>query len=100
MVHPIERDPVTIASKPIYGPRFGVGMLALVALFSFGLGVASGGIILPFLRSAAPVGIDATVAGSTKSQTDQALLSVLPQSILAELDAVQGPIPTNLSVEQ
>lgn len=100
MVHPIERDPVTIASKQIYGPRFGVGMLALVALFSFGLGVASGGIILPFLRSAAPVGTGATVAAPTKSQTDQGLLSVLPQSILAELDAVQGPMPTNLSVEQ
>lgn len=100
MVHPIERDPVKIVSKPIYGPRFGMGMLALVALFSFGLGVASGGIILPFLRSAAPVSIGSAATPPTKGQTDQGLLAVLPQSILAELDQVQGPISTNLSVEQ
>lgn len=100
MVHPIERDPVTIASRPIYGPRFGVGMLALVALFSFGLGVASGGIILPFLRSAAPDGIGSTVTVPTQGQTNQALLSFLPQTILAELDSVQGPVATNLSIEQ
>ncbi len=100
MVQPMDREPVTIVSKPIYGPRFGVGMLALVALFSFGLGVASGGIILPFLRSAAPVGIGSSVTAPTQGQTNQALLSVLPQTILAELDSVQGPVGTNLSIEQ
>lgn len=96
----MERDPVAIVSKPIYGPRFGVGMLALVALFSFGLGVASGGIILPFLRSAAPETVGSAASSPTKSQSEQALLSVLPQSILAELDTMQGPLATNLSVEQ
>lgn len=96
----MERDPVSIVSKPIYGPRFGVGMLALVALFSFGVGVASGGIILPFLRSAAPVGIGSAVTAPTQGQSNQALLSVLPQTILAELDSVQGPLATNLSIEQ
>ena len=45
MVQEMDREPVTIASKPIYGPRFGVGMLALVALFSFGVGVAAAGFI-------------------------------------------------------
>lgn len=96
----MDREPVTIVSKPIYGPRFGLGMLALVALFSFGVGVASGGVILPFLRSAAPVGIGSEVTAPTQGQTNQALLSVLPQTILAELDSVQGPVGTNLSIEQ
>ncbi|MCE2890446.1 MAG: hypothetical protein ACK51R_15050 [Hyphomonadaceae bacterium] len=96
----MDREPVTIVSKPIYGPRFGVGMLALVALFSFVVGVASGGIMLPFLRSAAPVGIGSAVTAPTQGQTNQALLSVLPQTILAELDSVQGPVGTNLSIEQ
>ena len=100
MVQEMDREPVTIASKPIYGPRFGVGMLALVALFSFGVGVAAGGIILPFLRSAAPVGIGSAVTAPTQGQTNQALLSVLPQTILAEIDSVQGPVSTNLSIEQ
>ena len=100
MVQEMDRDPVTIVSKPIYGPRFGVGMLALVALFSFGVGVATGGIILPFLRSAAPVSIGSAVTAPTQGQINQALLSILPQTILAELDSVQGPVPTNLSVEQ
>ena len=96
----MEREPVTLVSKPIYGPRFGVGMLALVALFCFGLGVAAGGIILPFLRSAAPIDIGATATSSSRGQTNQAQLSILPQTILAELDSVQGPVSTNLSVEQ
>jgi hypothetical protein len=100
MAQEMDREPVTIVSKPIYGPRFGVGMLALVALLSFGIGVATGGIILPFLRSAAPVGIGSAVTSPTQGQTDQALLSILPQTILAELDSVQGPVSTNLSVEQ
>lgn len=100
MVQEMDREPVTIASRPIYGPRFGVGMLALVALFSFGVGVASGGIILPFLRSPAPVGIGSAVTAPSEGQTNQALLSVLPQTILAELDSVQGPVSTNLSIEQ
>jgi len=100
MMQPMDREPVTIVSKPIYGPRFGVGMLALVALFSFGVGVAAGGIILPFLRSAAPVGIGSAVTAPTQGQTNQALLSVLPQTILAEIDSVQGPVSTNLSIEQ
>jgi len=100
MVQPMDREPVTIASRPIYGPRFGVGMLALVALFSFGVGVASGGIILPFLRSPAPVGIGSAVTAPSQGQSNQALLSVLPQTILAELDSGQGPVSTNLSIEQ
>ncbi len=100
MVQEVDREPVTIVSKPIYGPRFGVGMLALVALFSFGVGVATGGIILPFLRSAAPLGIGSAVTAPTQGQTNQALLSILPQTILAELDSVQGPVSTNLSIEQ
>jgi hypothetical protein len=100
MVQEMDREPVTIVSKPIYGPRFGVGMLALVALFSFGIGIATGGIILPFLRSAAPVGIGSAVTSPTQGQINQALLSILPQTILAELDSVQGPVSTNLSVEQ
>ena len=100
MVQPMDREPVTIVSKPIYGPRFGVGMLALVALFSFGVGVATGGIIFPFLRSAAPDGIGSAVTSPTQRQTNQALLSVLPQTILAELDSAQGPVSTNLSIEQ
>ncbi len=100
MVQAMDRDPVAIVSKPIYGPRFGVGMLALVALFSFGVGVATGGIILPFLRSAAPVGIGSAVSSPTQGQTNQALLSMLPQTILAEIDGVQGPVSTNLSIEQ
>ena len=100
MVQPMDREPVTIVSKPIYGPRFGVGMLALVALFSFGVGVAAGGIIFPFLRSAAPDGIGSAVTSPTQRQTNQALLSVLPQTILAELDSAQGPVSTNLSIEQ
>ncbi len=100
MVQAMDRDPVAIVSKPIYGPRFGVGMLALVALFSFGVGVATGGIILPFLRSAAPIGIGSAVTSPTQGQTNQALLSLLPQTILAELDGVQGPVSTNLSIEQ
>lgn len=100
MVQELDREPVTIVSKPIYGPRFGVGMLALVALFSFGVGVATGGIILPFLRSAAPLGIGSAVTAPTQGQTNQALLSILPQTILAELDSVQGPVSTNLSIEQ
>lgn len=100
MAHHMDRDSVTIVSKPVYGPRFGVGMLALVALFSFGLGVAAGGIILPFLRSAAPDGIGSTATPSTGGQANQALLVVLPQTILAELDSVQGPVSTNLSIEQ
>jgi len=100
MVQPMDREPVTIVSKPIYGPRFGVGMLALVALFSFGVGVGTGGIILPFLRSAAPVGIGSAVTSPSQGQTNQALLTVLPQTILAEIDSVQGPVSTNLSIEQ
>jgi hypothetical protein len=100
MVQPMDREPVTIVSKSIYGPRFGVGMLALVALFSFGVGVATGGIIFPFLRSAAPDGIGSAVTSPTQRQTNQALLSVLPQTILAELDSAQGPVSTNLSIEQ
>jgi len=96
----MDREPVTIVSKPIYVPRFGVGMLALVALFSFGVGVAAGGIILPFLRSAAPVGIGSAVTAPTQGQINQALLTILAQTILAELDSVQGPVSTNLSVEQ
>jgi len=100
MVQVMDREPVTIVSKPIYGPRFGVGMLALVALFSFGIGIATGGIILPFLRSAAPVSIGSAVTSPTQGQINQALLTILPQTILAELDSVQGPLSTNLSVEQ
>ena len=100
MVQEMDREPVTIVSKLFYGPRFGIGMLGLVALFSFGVGVATSGIILPFLRSAAPVGMGSAVPSSTQGQTKQALLSILPQTILAELDSVQGPVSTNLSVEQ
>ena len=100
MQPPIDREPVTIVSKPVYGPRFSVGMLALVALFAFGLGIAAGGIILPFSRASAPVDSGSVAPSRSQGQSRQVLVSILPQTILAELDRVNGPVSTNLSIEQ
>lgn len=80
------------------GPRLGLGLVSLVALFAFALGVAAGGVILPYLRATVPADVSIPKAVSTQPQPDN-LVSILPQTIMAELAHDQEPISTNLSVE-
>ena len=94
---PIDREPVPVESRPMLGPRLGLGMVSLVALFAFALGVAAGGVILPYLRASVPDGVTIPTPVSTQPQQDS-LVSVLPQTIMTRLVDDQEPVSTNLSV--
>ena len=81
-------------------PQVGMGMVGLVGLLCFAIGVAVGGIILPFMR--APVAPEAAAAKPNVEATTsrQLFVTLNPQTIYARVSASLPLSSTALSVEQ
>jgi hypothetical protein len=81
-------------------PQVGMGMLGLVGLLCFAIGVAVGGIILPFMR--APVAPEAAIPKPNveAATSRQIFVTLNPQTIYARVSASQPLSSTALSVEQ
>jgi cell division septation protein DedD len=95
-----DRDPVSVASKEVHGPSFGMGTLSLVAILALGAGTILGGVIMPLLRSNPP-----DLSQSEKLEAEQAssralLFSMYPQTIYASLKEGGEVVSTGMSVEQ
>jgi hypothetical protein len=81
-------------------PQVGMGMLGLVGLLCFAIGVAVGGIILPFMR--APVASEAAIPKPKveAATSRQIFVTLNPQTIYARVSGSQPLASTALSVEQ
>jgi hypothetical protein len=95
-----DRDPVSVASREVHGPGFGMGTLALVALLGLGAGTVLGGVIMPFLRSSPPDQSQSQKLEAAQETNRALLFSMYPQTIYAAIIEGGEPISTGMSVEQ
>jgi hypothetical protein len=95
-----DRDPVSVASRQVHGPSFGMGTLALVGVLGLGLGTILGGVIMPFLRSSPPDQDPAKKLEAAQATSRGLLFSMYPQTIYASLLDGGELVSTNLSVDE
>lgn len=95
-----DRDPVSVASKEVHGPSFGMGTLSLVAVLALGAGTILGGVIMPFLRSSPPDQSQSQKLEAAQSASRALLFSMYPQTIYASLTDGGEVVSTGMSVEQ
>jgi hypothetical protein len=81
-------------------PQVGMGMVGLVGLLCFAIGVAVGGIILPFMRTPVVPEVAATKQNVGAATSRQIFVTLNPQTIYARVSASQPLSSTALSVEQ
>jgi hypothetical protein len=95
-----DRDPVSVASRQVHGPSFGMGTLGLVALLGLGAGTILGGVIMPFLRSTPPDQSQSAKLEAAQETSRALLFSMYPQTIYAPVIDGAEPVSTGMSVEQ
>jgi hypothetical protein len=95
-----DRDPVSVASRQVHGPSFGVGTLALVGVLGLGAGTILGGVIMPFLRSTPPDQSQSQKLEAAQATSRALLFSMYPQTIYASLRDGGELVSTALSVEE
>jgi hypothetical protein len=95
-----DRDPVSVASKEVHGPSFGMGTLSLVAILALGAGTILGGVIMPFLRSTPPDQSQSDRMEAAQATSRALLFSMYPQTIYASLREGGEVVSTGMSVEQ
>lgn len=94
------RDPVSVESKVVHGPSFGMGGISLVALASFGIGLVAGGVVIPYLRASGVTPAETAQAEAAEAARGAILLSIGQQTVYAAPLAGSPPVPTGVSVEQ
>jgi hypothetical protein len=95
-----DRDPVSVTSKEVHGPSFGMGTLSLVAVLALGAGTILGGVIMPFLRSSPPDQSQSQKLEAAQEKSRALLFSMYPQTIYASLRDGGDVVSTGMSVEQ
>jgi hypothetical protein len=95
-----DRDPVSVASKEVHGPSFGMGTLGLVAVLGLGAGTILGGVIMPFLRSSPPDQSQSAKLEAAQETNRALLFSMYPQTIYAPVSEGAEAVSTGMSVEQ
>jgi hypothetical protein len=95
-----DRDPVSVASKEVHGPSFGMGTLGLVAVLGLGAGTILGGVIMPFLRSTPPDQSQSDKLEAAQETNRALLFSMYPQTIYAAVTQGGEVVSTGMSVEQ
>jgi hypothetical protein len=95
-----DRDPVSVTSKEVHGPSFGMGTLGLVAALALGAGTILGGVIMPFLRSSPPDQSQSQKLEAAQATSRALLFSMYPQTIYASLRDGGEVVSTGMSVEQ
>jgi hypothetical protein len=95
-----DRDPVSVTSKEVHGPSFGMGTLSLVAVLALGAGTILGGVIMPFLRSNPPDQSQSQKLEAAQEKSRALLFSMYPQTIYASLRDGGEVVSTGMSVEQ
>lgn len=95
-----DRDPVSVASKEVHGPSFGMGTLGLVAVLGLGAGTLLGGVIMPLLRSSPPDQSQSEKLEAAQETNRALLFSMYPQTIYAPVMQGSEVISTGMSVEQ
>lgn len=95
-----DRDPVSVASKEVHGPSFGMGTLGLVAVLGLGAGTILGGVIMPFLRSTPPDQSQSDKLEAAQETNRALLFSMYPQTIYAPVTQGGTVVSTGMSVEQ
>ena len=95
-----DRDPVSVASKEVHGPSFGMGTLGLVAVLGLGAGTILGGVIMPFLRSSPPDQSQSQKLEAAQETSRALLFSMYPQTIYAPVTSGAEAVSTAMSVEQ
>jgi hypothetical protein len=95
-----DRDPVSVASREVHGPSFGMGTLGLVAVLALGAGTILGGVIMPFLRSSPPDQSQTQKLEAAQATSRALLFSMYPQTIYASLKEGGEVVSTGMSVEQ
>jgi hypothetical protein len=95
-----DRDPVSVASKEVHGPSFGMGTLGLVAVLGLGAGTILGGVIMPFLRSSPPDQSQSQKLEAAQETNRALLFSMYPQTIYAPVTQGSEAVSTGMSVEQ
>lgn len=92
------RETWTVPARPVVRPALGWGVVALAASAAFAAGLATGGVVLPYLTAERP---DPPAAeGEAAAGEPALLLSLLPQTVLAAPVEGMAPVSTGLSVEQ
>jgi hypothetical protein len=95
-----DRDPVSVASREVHGPSFGMGTLGLVTVLALGAGTILGGVIMPFLRSSPPDQSQTQKLEAAQATSRALLFSMYPQTIYASLKEGGDVVSTGMSVEQ
>ena len=95
-----DRDPVSVASRQVHGPSFGMGTLALVGVLGLGAGTILGGVIMPLLRSSPPDQSQTQKLEAAQATSRALLFSMYPQTIYASLQQGGALVSTGLSVEE
>ena len=96
----LDRDPVSVASREVHGPSFGMGTLGLVAVLGLGAGIILGGVIMPLLRSSPPDQSQTEKQEAVQATNRALLFSMYPQTIYAPAIAGGDLVSTGMSVEQ
>jgi hypothetical protein len=95
-----DRDPVSVASREVHGPGFGMGTVGLVAVLALGAGTILGGVIMPFLRSTPPDQSQSDKQEAAQAASRGLLFSMYPQTIYAPVTNGSEAVSTGMSVEQ
>lgn len=95
-----DRDPVSVASREVHGPSFGMGTLGLVAVLGLGAGTILGGVIMPFLRASPPDQSQSEKLEAAQETNRALLFSMYPQTIYAPVIEGGEPVSTGMSIEQ